>query len=136
MPREVVLVVDDYTESRVAIRDLLEDHGYEVAEAANGQQALDFLAGGAPRVQLIILDLQMPIMDGWQLLTLLDSYIRLSAIPVLVVSGHQSLPSRETHPAIAACLKVPYRADELLALVNDCCKPSESDTAASRELGG
>ena len=126
MPRGVVLVVDDYAESRAAVRELLEDHGYQVAEAANGQEALNFLAAGAPRVELVILDLQMPVMNGWQFLTLLDSYVRLSTIPVLVVSAHAKLPDQRTHPGIVGCLKVPYRMADLLALVESCCRPSRA----------
>jgi CheY-like chemotaxis protein len=124
MPREVVLVIDDYADSRVAVRDLLEDNGYQVVEAANGQEALSFLAAGVPRVQLIILDLQMPIMNGWQFLTALESHVRLSATPVLVVSARHPLPSQETHTAVAGCLKVPYSADQLLAAVKRHCRPS------------
>jgi CheY-like chemotaxis protein len=125
MPREVVLVIDDYADSRIAVRDLLEDNGYQVVEAANGQEALSFLAAGVPRVQLIILDLQMPIMNGWQFLTALESHVRLSATPVLVVSAHQP-PSQETHTAVVGCLKVPYSADQLLAAVKRHCRSSET----------
>jgi CheY-like chemotaxis protein len=131
MPREVVLVIDDYADSRVAVRDLLEDNGYQVVEAANGQEALTFLAAGVPRVQLIVLDLQMPIMNGWQFLTALESHVRLSATPVLVVSAHHP-PSQETHTAVAGCLKVPYSADQLLAAVKRHCRPSP--TVASEAL--
>jgi CheY-like chemotaxis protein len=120
MPREVVLVVDDYADSRVTVRELLEEHGYQVAEAANGQEALDFLVAGVPRVKLIVLDLQMPVMSGWQFLRVLDSYVRLSAIPVLVVSAHH-VRNEEMRSTIVGFLKVPYRTEQLMALVDDCC---------------
>ena len=125
----VILVVDDYADSRAAVRELLEDNGYEVTEAANGQEALNFLVAPAkPRVQLIVLDLQMPVMNGWQFLKLLGSYVRLETIPVLVVSAHEALPQQETHRSIVGCLKVPYRIEELLAVINGCCTPSRSAT--------
>jgi CheY-like chemotaxis protein len=128
----VVLVVDDYVESRGAVHDLLEDNGYDVVEASNGQEALNFLVSNAvPDVQLIVLDLQMPIMNGWKFLTLLDSYFRLSTIPVVVVSAHPELPRQSAHRNVVGCLKVPYRIDELLALVNGCCTPTKAPSTKS-----
>jgi CheY-like chemotaxis protein len=120
-------VVDDYADSRGAVRELLEDHGYDVVEASNGQEALNFLVSKAvPHVQLIVLDLQMPIMNGWQFLTLLESYVRLSTIPVAVVSAHPALPNQSAHKSVVGCLQVPYRTDELLALVKGCCTPTKA----------
>jgi CheY-like chemotaxis protein len=122
----VVLIVDDYADSRGAVRELLEDNGYEVVESSNGQEALNFLVSGAvTNVQLIVLDLQMPIMNGWQFLTLLENYVRLSTIPVVVVSAHPALPNQGMHKSIVGCLKVPYQTDELLGLVNGCCTPTK-----------
>jgi DNA-binding response OmpR family regulator len=82
-------------------------------------------------VQLIILDLQMPVMNGWQFLTLLDSYVRLSTMPVLVVSAHPTLPKQSTYKTIVGCLKVPYRMEELLALVDSCCEPSRAPASSN-----
>ena len=118
----VVLLVDDYTESRVAVRELLENSGYEVIEAAHGQQALNFLVSSPdPPVQLIILDLQMPIMNGYQFLTLLGNYVRLSTIPVLVVSAHAAPSDQATYRNVIGYLRPPYQAEELLTLVNASC---------------
>lgn len=125
-------MVDDYADSRGAVRDLLEDHGYDVVEASNGQEALNFLVLNAvPSVQLIVLDLQMPIMNGWQFLTLHDSYFRLSKIPVVVVSAHSELPSQGLHKNVVGCLKVPYRIEELLALVEARCTPTKAPSIKS-----
>jgi CheY-like chemotaxis protein len=123
----VVLLVDDYAESRATVRELLDNNGYEVIEAAHGQQALDFLVSSPePPVQLIVLDLQMPIMNGYQFLTLLGNYVRLSTIPVLVVSGHAAPSDQETYRNVVGYLRPPYQADELLALVNaSCSQPAD-----------
>jgi CheY-like chemotaxis protein len=114
----VVLLVDDCSESRAAVRELLENNGYAVIEASNGQRALDFLVSSPePLVQLIILDLQMPIMNGYQFLTLLSNYVRLSTLPVLVVSGHVAPTDQDTYHNVIGYLRPPYRAEELLSLV-------------------
>ena len=121
---DTVLVVDDYADARETIRELLEQNGHPVIEASNGQQALNLLVSqSTPRIGLIVLDLQMPVMDGWQFLKLLGNYVLLASIPVLVVSAHagQLKPSAQNH--ILGCLQQPYDANELLGLVNACLAP-------------
>lgn len=116
---DTILVVDDYADARETIRDLLEEHGYPVLEAANGQQALNLLVSQAqPRIGLIVLDLRMPVMDGNQFLRVLRSYVRLSTIPVLVVSGHASELEADERTRIIASLQTPYAPADLLRLVN------------------
>jgi CheY-like chemotaxis protein len=113
-PPETVLVVDDYDDARACVRDILEELGQDVAEAANGQEALHFLIfHHEVSVKLIVLDLQMPTMTGWELLTLLRSYARLAHIPVVIASAHaDTLPPPREFP-IVGCLTLPYAKDEL-----------------------
>jgi CheY-like chemotaxis protein len=115
---ETVLVVDDYDDARASMRDILEDLGQHVTEAANGRDALHFLIFHREvKVKLIILDLQMPTMNGWEFLTLLRSYVRLALIPVVIASAHaSSLPSPNT-PPVLGCLKLPYQPKELSAVL-------------------
>jgi CheY-like chemotaxis protein len=116
-----ILLVDDYDDARALVREALENHGYRVVEAANGQQALDFLVSRREeRVPLIILDLQMPIMDGWQLLELMRCYVGLSAIPVIVVTALEARREQMRHTGIVACIHAPYAMDDLIAAVDDC----------------
>jgi CheY-like chemotaxis protein len=116
-----ILVVDDYADARSSVRDALEERGYGVVEAAHGQEALDVLVSSAPHsIELILLDLQMPVMDGWQLLRLLKSYVGLRQIPVLVVSAHEPRLHEAAHPRVIGVLHSPYRIDHLLDLVNTC----------------
>src|SRR5215207_307762 len=104
-----VLVVDDYDDARSSVRDALEDQGYGVVEAAHGQEALHFLVSNAPpSVALIVLDLQMPVMDGWQFLNLLSSYIGLRRIPVLILSAHPPQLQDTDHQAVVGVLHKPY----------------------------
>lgn len=81
----VVLVVDDQPGFCEALSDLLSEEGYSVVTAEDGLQALHVLSGLTPN--LILLDLQMPRMNGWQLARHLAQDPRLSRIPVLVLSG-------------------------------------------------
>jgi CheY-like chemotaxis protein len=116
-----ILVVDDYADARGTVRDALEERGYGVLEAAHGQEALNLLVSNAPHtVELILLDLQMPVMDGWQLLRLLKSYVALRRIPVLVVSAHPPRLHEAGHPGVVGVLHAPYEIEELLDLVKTC----------------
>lgn len=116
-----ILVVDDYADARGAVRDALEAQGYGVLEARHGQEALNLLVSNAPHtIELILLDLQMPIMDGWQLLRLLRSYVGLRQIPVLVVSAHPPRLEEANHPTVVGVLHAPYEMGELVELVKTC----------------
>jgi PleD family two-component response regulator len=92
----VILVVDDDGDTRAALRDLLESEGYAVAEAANGQQALAYLEQQT-QPTAIVLDLAMPVMDGWQFAEQVQSTPAFARIPILVVTAreaHWGYPSR------------------------------------------
>jgi CheY-like chemotaxis protein len=113
-----VLVVDDYADARANLREMLEELGQEVVEAGNGQEALDFLIFHPKiRVQLILLDLDMPHMTGWEFLALLKSYVRLANIPVLVVSRHTSYLRPRDYSLIDGYIEAPKEMPRLRALV-------------------
>ena len=61
-----ILVVDDDPDIRDSLREVLEDEGYDVSCVGNGREALDHLKAASPRPCVILLDLMMPVMDGWQ----------------------------------------------------------------------
>jgi CheY-like chemotaxis protein len=118
-----ILLVDEHDEARASVREALEDEGFTVAEATNGQQALDFLLRRTDdRAALIILDLQAPvIVDGWQLLELLRCYVGLSTIPI-IVTGHDARGAPLRHPKIFACIEAPYSIEDLVDTVNACLR--------------
>src|SRR5690242_19843865 len=86
--RAAVLVVDDDDGVRSELRDLLESENYDVLEARDGKEALSILSlGAAAAIHLIVLDLVMPCMSGWELIDVLRLDPTLRRIPVLVMSG-------------------------------------------------
>lgn len=105
-----VLVVDDDDAIREVIAEVLRDHGYDVLAAANGEQALMTL-NDEPPPDLVLLDLMMPVMSGWEVLEQLQENVQLSEIPVVVVSAM-------TAPGMCEHLPKPIDLDCLLNTVN------------------
>jgi CheY-like chemotaxis protein len=117
-----VLVVEDDEDVRDAIRSLIEDEGYSVVEARNGREAFDVLAAG-PRPCVILLDLMMPVMDGWQLLEVLHRHDDLAALPVVVLSAARD--TGQPFPNVRRYLKKPVPLDALIgAVAEHCAQPS------------
>ena len=86
-----ILVVDDDLEIRETLKDVLEEEGYDVDAAANGVEALAILRrDGARLPSLIVLDLMMPQMNGWEFCEVQRADPALSPIPVLVISAASS----------------------------------------------
>jgi len=110
-----ILIVDDDAEIRSVLRDLLKGHGFSVAEAADGRAALDFLTDGH-RPSLVIMDLEMPVMTGLELLEIMKNYERLSSLPVMILSGSAKAPIPVAEPVVRYFQK-PLRADLLITAV-------------------
>ena len=111
-------MVDDYADARANLREVVEELGLEVVEASDGQQAFDFLIEQAqPNVCLILLDLDMPRMTGWELLKLLKSYVRFASIPVVVVSRHTAYLRPDHQQWLEGCIEAPAEPDELRELI-------------------
>ena len=123
-----VLVVEDHDDIRDSIGEILEGEGYETALAEDGERALELLAT-MPRPCLLLVDLIMPRMDGWQLLSALSRDDRFATIPVVVMSAAGSASA----PAEHATLKKPVDLEILLRIVRDhCCGHRESGSAPGR----
>ena len=115
-PGRVLLVEDDH-DVRVAVRLTLEDEGYQVDSATDGRRALELLDRSAQLPDLIVLDLMMPGMDGWEFANRLREHARLRSIPVVVISAFDDLPP----PGIVAFLRKPLKLDSLLKLAARYC---------------
>jgi CheY-like chemotaxis protein len=113
-----VLVVDDDQDIREALCELLRDEGYEAVAVANGQEALTYLRSGkAPCV--ILLDLMMPVMDGWEFRRRQTSDPELSKIPVIIISAAGGL--RASSIAAEKVLAKPLHLDQVLDVLQQYC---------------
>ena len=83
-----ILLVEDDPDVRDSLQDILEDEGFDVVPASNGKQAIDFLTlNDPPRADLVILDLLMPMVSGWEVLQHMSADRRLVDVPVIVLSA-------------------------------------------------
>ena len=113
--RPLVMIIDDDRDVAEAIADALEDEGYGTAIAGHGAEALAVIANGA-RPQLLILDLMMPVMDGWEFRTRLEER-GMGAIPVIVCTADGHASEKVAKLAAAGHLRKPPTLSALLELV-------------------
>lgn len=111
-----VLVVEDNADLRLLYRMALKNEGIEVRLAEHGQEALEFLRSSHEKPNLIILDLMMPVMDGWEFLKRKDADHALSPIPVVVCSA-----SKEKLPENVLVLRKPVDLNAVLELAERYC---------------
>jgi signal transduction histidine kinase len=110
-----ILVVEDDRQILAIISLLLEDEGYEIVTASDGKQALARLRDG-PSPDLIILDLMLPALDGWEFRTIQRADPDLARIPVLAVSADSSAKAEAIDAT--SFLRKPFGADDLLQRVH------------------
>jgi two-component system, chemotaxis family, chemotaxis protein CheY len=111
-----VLVVDDDADIREVMSAVLTDEGYRVSTAHDGAAALDRLRHG-PRPDLILLDLMMPRMSGWELRAALAEDAALRSIPVVVVSADRGAGPKVAQLGVAGFLSKPVELEHLLSVV-------------------
>ncbi len=110
-----VLVVEDDADIREAVVAALELEGFHVFQATNGVEALQVLPT-MPHPSLVLADLMMPIMDGWQLIRALSDDDRFATLPVVVVSAND-----QKAPAGYRQVKKPIELDDLVKIVSELC---------------
>ena len=111
-----ILVVDDEPLIAMALEAVLGDAGHRVATAANGRQALERLAE-APRPDLVLLDMMMPVMSGPALLAAMAADPGLDGIPAIVLSSLPEEAVQERAKGAAAILRKPYTAAAVLEAI-------------------
>ena len=116
MPERLILVVDDDPDILQTLALCLSTEGYRVAMAANGQEALDVLSDEHPAC--ILLDLMMPVMDGWQFVAELEKRGLRQASPLLILSADRSVQGHALKLRADAFLAKPFDLDELLGKVH------------------
>jgi len=114
MAKPHILIVEDDLDNTALVRLLLERRGYSVASAHNGEQGLKVLR--ARRPDLIVLDLDMPVMDGWGMLSRMQVERATAGIPIIVVTAHLLPDERESVSQAGGSGYVlkPFRAEDLL----------------------
>ncbi|TMB57124.1 MAG: response regulator [Deltaproteobacteria bacterium] len=115
-----VLIVEDDEDVRSALAALLEGEGYSVVEAAHGAEALTQLRS-RDEICLIVLDLWMPVMDGWQFRAVQRNDPSLAGVPVVVITADTAAHKRARDFGEAGWMTKPIDFDRLLELVNAHC---------------
>jgi CheY-like chemotaxis protein len=105
-----VLIVDDDDDVREITQDVLERRGYEVVAVSSGAEALAYLAHDTPA--LMLLDLEMDDVNGWEVIGTLQSSPKYRQITIVVVSGTSSAPPRGVH-----FLRKPFRIEALTEIL-------------------
>jgi CheY-like chemotaxis protein len=115
-----ILIVEDDDDVRTTMRDVVMDEGYTVVEAANGAEALAYLRAN-PRPCLVLLDLMMPVCNGFEFLDRVRDDSRLKTLPVLVVSAARDRLSSAASDAVVGVLAKPVELETLLEVIQRHC---------------
>jgi|KBSMisStandDraft_5_1062788.scaffolds.fasta_scaffold146945_2 CheY-like chemotaxis protein len=127
MSSGAILIVDDDNDVRSALSELLEEEGFSVEGAPNGREALARLRGGTVHPAVILLDLMMPGMDGWDFRSEQMRDPRLAAVPVVVVSASGfSQESIRTQFRPAAYMEKPIEGTVLLDVIRELVRSGPS----------
>jgi two-component system, chemotaxis family, chemotaxis protein CheY len=118
-----VLVVDDDPDILEALSEILEAEGFEIRRARNGKEALDRLEPDPP--QLILLDLMMPVMDGWEFAQRMRQRPpEIARIPIIVLSADRNVGSKASDLGAVGHLAKPFELNDLLELVRRSLEPA------------
>jgi CheY-like chemotaxis protein len=128
--KQLVLVVDDFADNREMYSEYLTFSGYEVIEATNGKEAIEAAQQRTP--DIIIMDLSLPVMDGWEATRRLKADERTRRIPIVALTGH-ALAGHSKGARDAGCdsfLSKPCLPDQLVAEIKRMLDPGKASTKA------
>lgn len=116
-----VMVVDDDSDIRDAIREVLQDGNYHPVLAADGASALDELRAAEPKPCVILLDVMMPVLDGKAFRSQQRDDPQLSSIPIVVLSAHADAVAAAAEMKAEGFLRKPVDLNDLLHTVEQFC---------------
>jgi two-component system chemotaxis response regulator CheY len=116
-----ILVIEDDSAIREMLVQTLEEEGFVVVSAADGMEALSYLQTSAALPCVILLDLMMPRMNGWQFREIQQNHLAISSIPVVVLSARPDLRARQAGIAVDAYLSKPVNFDLLIQVIRRYC---------------
>ena len=128
---QCILVVEDQEDNRQILRDLLGNAGYELTEAENGEEAI--AAVDRRRPDLILMDIQLPLMDGYEATRRIRTNPDLKSVPIIAVTSY-ALSGDEAKALAAGCdgyVTKPYSPRDLLAKVRTYLAESEDKPPTS-----
>ncbi len=112
-----ILLVEDEPDIRQDLAEILTDEGYEVATAPHGRDALEQMRTG-PLPDLVLLDLMMPVMDGFQFRSAQLADPALADVPVVVLSGAADMLSQVQNIRARDVVRKPFRVDQVLRAID------------------
>ena len=135
LQRPRVLLVDDYPDAREMYSEYLEFSGFDVVEAGNGMEALQRAVDTAP--DIILMDLSLPVMDGWEATRRLKADQRTKAIPVVALTGHAlaGISEGAKQAGCDAFVTKPCLPEDLVREIRKILDGPSSSTAKARRSG-
>ncbi len=120
-------MVDDDPDILEALSEILESEGFAIRQARNGQEALELLERRPPN--LILLDLMMPVMDGWEFAERIRGRVDWAQIPVIVLSADRNIGGKARELGALGYLAKPFELSDLLSLVQSSLSNSQKTKA-------
>ena len=119
--KSLILLVDDESDLRESIAELLQFEGYHVAEVSNGQEALDFLRAFEPPPCLVLLDIMMPVMGGKEFRKAQLSDPKIARIPIAVMTAGRLTSEVIQELAPQEIIKKPIKLEAFIETVHRYC---------------
>jgi CheY-like chemotaxis protein len=121
-----VLVVDDDADSRDSLADVLHEDGFAVITASNGREAFEVLQSAPAKPSVILLDMMMPVMNGWEFRSKQKNDPELASIPVAVFSAQPNIEAAAKSIGAAAYFRKPLSLDDLIETLDSLCLRSSA----------
>ncbi len=118
--KSLLLIEDDKSISE-SFTEILREYGYEVRAAMNGEEALEYLSSVKDLPAMILLDIMMPVMDGYEFRERQLKLPRLAQIPTVVLSADGHIQEKSQRLSVAHFLKKPVDLEQLLGIVEKFC---------------